>query len=653
MLALANAVLLAAKCDYRIVRDGESFCSRMEEGTKSACLCLLNAGTMRNSSDRGAVVPHPGCERRTPVRHRLMGHSTRNINGAVRRTLPALCGLALLAAAAPAAGAGTLRVTAEGNPDFLDPGLAYSDQSWQILANTGNGLMAFSPRGGKAGGNVIPDLALTAPRITGGGRLYTFRLRSSARFGPPANRRVRPSDIKTSIERLFRLKSRGRSLFRNIRGATRFEQRGTGGISGIRTNNRGRTITFRLIKPDPAFVKVLALPFAFAVPTGTPASDRSLQAPAATGPYRIAEYDPNDQIVLERNPGFRPRGRIAAGRPDRIVVALGVDPARSAALIARGDADYTQSRLSESLLDRAQGAGARVRRWTEGSTYYFFMNVNEKPFTSAKVRRAVNLAINRPALVRFFEGNAIATRQMIPPATTGFRRLRVYPRPKVAQARRLVSQAGARGASVTVWGHTTDPSPAATRYLAQRLQSIGLRPRIVFADKAGMLERIGTRRTGAQIGYARWQQDYPDAGVLLDRLFNGRNLRATDNLNYSYVNDARVNSLIARARRTGSASRRAALYRQIDRRVVNRSYVAPFANSRRNDVVSARVGGYVAHQVYGFLWSRARVPADRSAIAAFEAARDGVDAAPAPASPVASELTAPALRGEGALAAQG
>ena len=111
-----------------------------------------------------------------------MGHSDRNIQHALRRGLPALCGIALLAAAAPATGAGTLRVTAEGNPDFLDPGLAYAGQSWQILANTCSGLMAFNPRGGKAGGQVVPDLALTAPQVTGNGRIYTFRLRSSARF---------------------------------------------------------------------------------------------------------------------------------------------------------------------------------------------------------------------------------------------------------------------------------------------------------------------------------------------------------------------------------------------------------------------------------------------------------------------------------------
>lgn len=579
-----------------------------------------------------------------------MGLSVTNIRHAVRRGLPALCGLGLLVAAAPAAAAGTLRVTAEGNPDFLDPGLAYSDQSWQILANTGNGLMAFNPRGGKSGATVVPDLALRAPRITGAGRVYTFRLRGSARFGPPANRRVRPSDVKYSIERLFRLRSRGRSLFRNIRGATAFERRGTGGIAGIRANNRRGTIVFRLSKPDPAFVKVLALPFAFAVPMGTPASDRSLQPPAATGPYHITEYDPNDQIVLQRNPDFRPRGRILAGRPDRIVVALGVDAARSAELVGRGEADYTQSRLSEGLLERAEDAGARVRRWTEGSTYYFFMNVNQRPFTNVRVRRAVNLAINRSTLARFFEGNAIATRQMIPPGTPGFRRLQVFPQPNIARARRLVTQAGARGAPVAVWGHTTDPSPAATRYLAQRLQAIGLRPRIVFADKAGLLERLGNANTRAQIGYARWQQDYPDAGVLLDRLYNGRNLRATENLNYSYVDDPRLNTLIARSRTTRSRALRIRLYRQIDRRVISRSYAAPFANSRRNDVVSRRVDGYVAHQVYGFLWSRARIPADRGGIAAFSASREA--GAPAPASAVARELTTPALRGEGALAAR-
>ena len=35
---------------------------------------------------------------------------------------------------------------------------------------------------------------------------------------------------------------------------------------------------------------------------------------------------------------------------------------------------------------------------------------------------------------------------------------------------------------------------------------------------------------------------------------------------------------------------------------------APYANSVRADITSSRVRGYVAHQLYGFLWIRARLP---------------------------------------------
>ena len=66
--------------------------------------------------------------------------------------------LALGLAAGQAQGA-TLVVATDRDPDSLDPALAYASESWQVLVNAGEGLVAYRRTGGTAGTEVVPALA--------------------------------------------------------------------------------------------------------------------------------------------------------------------------------------------------------------------------------------------------------------------------------------------------------------------------------------------------------------------------------------------------------------------------------------------------------------------------------------------------------------
>ena len=507
--------------------------------------------------------------------------------------------LAALVAAVTPASAATLVVASETDPDSLDPALAYAPETWQVLVNAGEGLLAFRREEGPAGAEVVPALA-GMPSISDGGRRLTFRLRDDARFGPPADRPVRPSDLKASIERLFASESPGRGLYRGIRGARRFERTGEGGIAGIVARDAAGEVEFRLARPDPSFLRVLALPFAFALPSGTPVARRDAAPAASAGHYRVAAYRPGDRIVLERNPG-------RATGPERIEVRLGVDADDAARLVAKGEIDYVQSRLPPARARAvAEGSRARVLRHVEGTTYYFFMNGRRPPFDDARVRRAVNLALDRPALAAAFAGEAVPTAQVLPPGVPGHLAEPV-PAPDLPAARALVRGAGAQGARVEVWGQTAEPSPALTRRLAATLREIGLSPRIRLWDRNALIGALADPDAPSQIGYARWRQNYPDGADWFGLLLSGSAIRAGANLNYALLDDDRVDRLIARASGTWDPELRARRWAAVQRAVRALGAWAPFANSVRTDLVSARVGGYTAHQLYGFLWMRARL----------------------------------------------
>ncbi len=518
---------------------------------------------------------------------------------------------AVLAASAAPAGAATLVVASEDGPDSLDPALAYRSDAWQVLANCGEGLVAYRRAAGRPGAEVVPALAQAMPRVSEGGRRLVFTLRPDARFGPPASRAVLPSDVKASIERLFLAGSPGRGLLRGLRGAAEFERTRSGGIPGIVARDDADEVEFRLTGSDPAFLRVLSLPFAFVVPQGTPPTDQSTAALATAGPYRITDYEPGVRIELEPNPGYAPGAAGPARRgPDRIEVRIGLDAAAGVRGIAGGTIDYVQSRPGAEEVAAAQDAGsrARVHRWVEGTTYYFFMNTRRPPFDDVRVRRAVNLAIDRSALAAEFGGAAVPSSQVLPPGVPGRRDVVAAPAPDLPRARALIRAAGAVGAPVVVWGYAAEPSPAVTERLATTLRAIGLRATTRLWDRSEMLTALSDPAAPSQIGYARWRQDYPDGADWYPLLLSRAGIRSEGNLNYSLLGDAGLDRLIARAGRTWDPAARAARWAGVDRAVTRLAPWAPYANSVRADITSSRVRGYVAHQLYGFLWFRARLP---------------------------------------------
>lgn len=94
---------------------------------------------------------------------------------------------------------GTLRMRMNARPnsaplDSIDTAVAYFSNSWRILRMTGDGLVAFNQTSGLAGTQLLPDLAVSLPAPTGGGRTYAFRLRNGIRYSN--GRPVKASDFR-------------------------------------------------------------------------------------------------------------------------------------------------------------------------------------------------------------------------------------------------------------------------------------------------------------------------------------------------------------------------------------------------------------------------------------------------------------------------
>jgi peptide/nickel transport system substrate-binding protein len=494
---------------------------------------------------------------------------------------------------------GTLRAGIPDNPDHLDTGISYAVEGWELLEATNNGLLTFKKASGGAGSQVVPDIATAMPAVTDGGRTYTFHVHSGVRYSPPENRAVRPTDFAYAIERLFHVGSPGVGFYTIIQGADAYAAHRAGHISGIIANDKTMTITFHLTHPDGAFLDIMAMPFAFAVPAGMPYKDISTDPRwrIATGPYMVKTYVPKQQIVLVRNPNFHqwspnsPKGHL-----NEVDIQIGVTPEQAVNETIDGQLDwYMEAVPADRLTEIRAKYPDQVHMFPRNNVTYFSMNENLPPFNKLAVRQAVNYAISRPALVKLFGGQGTPTETVLPPGFgSAYHEPDLYPQ-NVAKAKALVAQAGATGAPVQIWTTNADPAPKTAQYLASVLSSIGLKVTGVRTlDDSVYWDTLLVQKTDPQIAFNHFDQDYPEGEDFIDTLLNGQNIVKVGNNDTSNTNDPVLNKLIDRTKLMPLGPARNAMWARIDNLFMQRDAGwAPFIHLAEPKFVSPNLHGLV------------------------------------------------------------
>ncbi len=487
--------------------------------------------------------------------------------------------------------------------DYLDPGLSDTIEGWGVMWNVYLPLLGYAHASGPDGAKLVPYLATSLPTISPDRRTYSLTLRSGLRYSNGAA--VKASDFKKTVERDFLLDSAGAGFFRSISGAKLFARTQKGGIRGIVVDDAARTIVIHLVAPQGDFSNVLASEFAAPVPATAPTADTSLHPLPSTGPYEITSYRPKSRIVEERNPYFqawRFHGNVPAGNPDRVTWDIVSSASVALHRVLGGQDDWMgYYQIPNARLPAIERKHKwRLKFFTPPNLVYFFMNTRVPPFNSVKVRRAVNYAISRPWLRHLAGGLAHTTQNILPPPYESFRANDLY-RHDLRKATRLVRESGYAGKKVHVWNHDVAVDLPFTEYLVSVLNRIGFHASEKVVTASSYWTTIGNEKTGAQIGFADWVQDYPHP---LDwfGLLDGRRITPTHNSNYANLDVGWVNreiDALTRQQLTPDVDRR---WAALDRNVMRLAPWAPFLTREAVDFFSARVvlGCYVNNVLYEF-----------------------------------------------------
>src|SRR6266511_728396 len=495
--------------------------------------------------------------------------------------------------------------------DFTDPAVAYLTPSWQLEYATCAKLLNYPDRPAPAGSRLVPEVAQSLPLMSPDGTRYTFTIRDGFRFSPPSNERVTAQTFKYSIERSLSPKlprSYAAQFVGDIAGVNAYRNGGAQHISGVVA--RGNKLTIGLTRPSRDLPARLTMPFFCAVPIGTPVDPNGLRAIPSAGPYYVASYTPKQQIVVRRNPNYRgPRPH----RLDEIVYTIGVANARTVAQIEGGRADYAADGIppaSVSRLAARYGTGSAAAKtgekqyFTEPSlgTAYLALNTSRPLFATANVRKAVNYAIDRPALARQHSATSFAldepTDQYLPPGIPGFRDARIYPLhgPDVATAKRLAAGTGGHAVLYTC---NVAPCPQQAQIVGANLKAIGIDVEVKKFPYAVLGDKISTRGEPFDIFLNGWIFDYADPFNLLNNL-DGTRIKARQNTNVAYFDNPAYNrKLKTAATLTGPERYRA--YGALDIDLArNAAPLVAIATYAHRDFFSARIGCHTYQPVYGF-----------------------------------------------------
>ncbi len=229
------------------------------------------------------------------------------------------------------------------------------------------------------------------------------------------------------------------------------------------------------------------------------------RATIGTGPYRFVAWKPGDSLQLVKNPAYwagaepwdhvtiRPvqndGARVAAilsGDVDMIEGVPGVDRARIAANPDLALAECDAFRIIYIHMDSARDISPQITDNTGKP-------LERNPLKDARVRRAISLAINRPALVdRLLSGQAHAAGQYVPPDIAGASP-NLPPLPFDPElARRLMREAGWPDGFSIVLASSNDrfPSDAQVAQAAgQMLARIGIKADVQTMPAAMLFSR--------------------------------------------------------------------------------------------------------------------------------------------------------------------
>lgn len=486
-------------------------------------------------------------------------------------------------------------------PSSLDPHKVESDVENNIISDLFEGLVSVSPAG-----DIQPRLAEKWENKDN--TVWTFHLRPGATWSDGTA--ITAQDIVWSWQRLVSplTASPYASYPGNmhiVNGVEIAQGKKAPETLGVRAIDDA-TFEVTLTQPNAAFLAMLAHPSLVLL-------DKVLisrygdkwtkpEHMVTSGPYKLSQWVVNERIVAERNPRYWDNAHTVINKVTYLPISS------EAADINRykaGEIDIVYTVPINQFARLKQTLGDQLDVSPQLATYYYQFNTTRPPFNDPRVRRALNMALDKEIIAEKVLGQGQRPAWLVSQPDIGGVKLHnpeyaSWPRDKrIAEAKKLLSEAGYNEAHPLVFNllYNTSESHQRIAIAASSMwkKNVGVEAKLQNQEWKTMLDTMHTHNFDA-VRYA-WIADYDDAATFLNTYRTG------DSENTSQYSNPAYDEALRNAAKASDTRARGQFYQQAEDLLGQDVPAIPVYHYVRTHLVKPWVGGFTPDKL-GYYYTK-------------------------------------------------
>ena len=324
------------------------------------------------------------------------------------------------------------------------------------------------------------------------------------------------------------------------------------------------------------------------------------KSPSGTGPWKMKSWTPRERAELERNNDYWDKARLP--KSERMVLLAIPDVSTRTAALLSGRVDWIEAPAPDSL-DRLRAAGCKIETNAIPHMWpYTLSMLPGAPTADIRVRKALNLAIDRHAMVKLLNGLAAPAIGCVPADHPWFGNPTFKIRYDPAEAKKLLAEAGygpqkklKMKVAISTSGSGQMYPLIMNEFIQQQFAEVGVDLEFQVMDWNALLNfmRQGAKAPEAAAFSAinvSWNTMDPHNAFM--RFVDSQQVPPRGS-NWGYINDPEFDKLAAEARSTADPAELDKVLAKINTRMVDQAVFVWFVHDVWPNAISSKVKGYV------------------------------------------------------------
>jgi peptide/nickel transport system substrate-binding protein len=459
------------------------------------------------------------------------------------------------------AGSSEIVISLNADPPKLDPAQSSAFVDRQVLNNICDKLADID-----AQGKIVPMLA-TEWKISDDKLTYTFTLREGVKFHDGTD--FNADAVKANLARDMTEKSPRRTELSSVQSVDVVDP---------------KTVKITLKQPFAPFLSVLTDRSGMIVSpkAAQEMGDDFLSKPVCSGPFMFQDRVKGDHLTLVRNPNYWQPGLPKAAK---LTYKIFTDPNVELVNLRSGQVDFIDSVPAKEIPNVQQDSKFAIVNQAGFGFQGIYLNVTKPPLDNKAVRKAIDLLIDRDALVKVvFSGAATPGHSPFAPSQFAFGDSDKYDPPNLDQAKKLLADAGVSNVSFTLKTGTAPVNVQVAQLIQNFLKPAGIDVQIEKLEFGTQLDQ--TDKGDFQASALGWSgRPDPDLNIYDFVFTGGAN-------NSSQFSNATVDAQLKIARSESDEAKRKAAYDQVMQVLKDEVPYVYLYHSNNVFAMSAQVTGY-------------------------------------------------------------